>query len=198
MAYLKEEEISDFCGLVSGVTMAHVEQASFLIDAYVGGTFQDTEYKESISFIKTPTKRNPFVPFRGKLRHLPRIMVNDIRTTIRSIFGERDVLVFEDDCLEFDEPTSPYFSFFPPTKTFMFRPVGGIKNLQITYHAGYLEDEYPMALKQATAMLAQNLKQMGGSIQWKSRDDYDVKVTLASGGIFSDDIKRLVKSVVFQ
>ena len=44
-------------------------------------------------------------------------------------------------------------------------------------------------------MLACNLKQVGGTLKWQSRDDYDVKVTLSSEGVFTNEIKNLVKSV---
>ena len=194
MSYLKEEEIPTYCNLVNGVTISQVEAASFLIDSFVGSTFKATKYQEKVNFSKTPTKRNYMQDYRAKLKHLPRIEINSVETTVKTIFGQRDKLVFETECLEFDSPNSLYFSFFPPYKPFMLEnPV--IKNLDVTYTAGYEEDNYPEALKRAVGMLACNLKQVGGTLKWQSRDDYDVKVTLSSEGVFTNEIKNLVKSV---
>lgn len=194
MAYLTEEEIPNYT-LINNVTMKEVEAASFLIDAFKGISFEKQTYTERVRFIKTPKYRTPFEPFRGKLKHLPRIQVNDVRTTIRTIFNPVDVLVFEPQVLDFDEDTSPYFSFYPPQQAFWIASHAKIKDLVITYEAGYEEGNYPEALKRAVGLLAGNLKQAGGTLQWTSRDDYDVKVTLANNGIFTNEIKNLVSSV---
>ena len=106
MSYLTQEEIPIYT-LIDGVTMKEIEAASFLIDAFKGMSFVKQTYTERVRFIKTPKLRKPFEPFRGKLKHLPRIQVNDVRTTIRTIFNPVDVLVFEPQVLDFDEDTSP-------------------------------------------------------------------------------------------
>ena len=194
MSYLTQEEIPIYT-LIDGVTMKEIEAASFLIDAFKGMSFVKQTYTERVHFIKTPKLRKPFEPFRGKLKHLPRIQVNDVRTTIRTIFNPVDVLVFEPQVLDFDEDRSPYFSFYPPQQAFWVIPHTKIKDLVVTYEAGYEEGNYPEALKRAVGLLAGNLRQAGGTLQWTSRDDYDVKVTLANNGIFTDEIKNLVGSV---
>lgn len=195
MAYLKEEEIPVYT-LINGVTMKEIEAASFLIDAFKGISFTKQSYKERILFIKTPKRRNIFQPFRGRLKHLPRIKINEVSTTIRTIFNPIETLNFKESDLIFDEDNSPYFSFYPPQQTFWCHSFTTLKELVVSYEAGYEENNYPEALKRAVGLLAGNLKQAGGTLQWTSRDDYDVKVTLANNGIFTDEIKNLVNSVV--
>ena len=197
MAYLTENELSSYCGVVDGVTMAHVESASYLIDAFKGSSFLAQEYAEHVNFISKPTKCDPFKPFRGKVRHLPRITIEEVYTRVNSVWGEMQTIAFPPLSLLFDEDNSVYFSFYPPRRMFN-SPINftmPIDHLMVKYVAGYEEGNYPEALKRATGMLAQNLKQLGGTLQWKSRDDYDTKVTLADNSIFSDEIKQLVGSI---
>ena len=39
---------------------------------------------------------------------------------------------------------------------------------------------------------------MGGTLEWTSRDDYDVKIMLKNEGIFTNEIKRLVDTITLQ
>ena len=194
MAYLTEEEIPQYT-LVKGVTMKEIDAASFYIDAFKGISFTKQTYKERIRFIKKPSKHNLFQEFRGRLEHFPRIKIDEIYTTIRTPFVKSQTLKFNEEDLMFDKENSPYFSFYPSQKIFWFNPMTSINELFITYEAGYDESNYPEALKRATGLLAGNLKQAGGALQWTSRDDYDVKVTLANNGIFTSEIKDLISSV---
>ena len=50
----------------------------------------------------------------------------------------------------------------------------------------------------ACGILACNIKQMGGTLRWKSRDDYDVKVTLSDSGVFSPEIENILRGVEIQ
>ncbi len=196
MAYLTQEEIPVYCPLIKETTMAHVESASFLIDAYKGTSFKAQNYTELVSFLRSSRRKAPFEPYRGKLRHLPRIEVTDIKTTVRSVFNPREEVSFDSDCIDFDGEDSLYFSFYPPQNNIiMFRQYNNLKQIRVSYRAGYEEGEYPENLKQAVGMLAQNLAQVGGTLQWKSREDYDTKITLANNSVFTDEIKNLIESV---
>ena len=51
----------------------------------------------------------------------------------------------------------------------------------------------PEQLKRACGILACNIKQMGGVMRWKQRDDYDIKVTLSDEGVFTEEIKVIFR-----
>lgn len=186
MSYITEKEIPLYCGLVTGVTMEHVEAATTLIDAYKGTSFLPKQYVERVELKK---KRNEY---RGKLLHFPRICIDKITAKTRCIFGEQKIEL-PVDCIEFDDNHSLYFSFYMP-RELMFRHVPSF--LSITYHSGY--NEIPEQLKRACGILACNIKQMGGVMRWKQRDDYDIKVTLSDEGVFTEEIKVMLRGVEIQ
>lgn len=76
----------------------------------------------------------------------------------------------------------------------MFREVP--KAVSVTYTSGYAV--IPEAVKRATGILACNIKQMGGVMRWKSRDDYDIKVTLGNEGVFTEEVKAILGTVMVQ
>lgn len=186
MSYLKESEIVEYCGLVAGVTMAHVEAATTLIDAYKGVSLLPTQYVERTELKLKYDER------RGKLRHFPRIKVEKVVAKVRSVFGEQK-LELPPECLDFDDDHSLYFTFNMP-RELMFRKVPSY--LSVTYTAGY--DEVPEQVKRACGILACNIKQMGGVMRWKQRDDYDIKVTLADEGVFTEEVKTMLRGVDIQ
>ena len=186
MSYLKESEIPLYCGLVSGVTMDHVEDATTLINAYKGVSFLPQKYVE-----RTEIKWK-LDEYRGKLNHFPRITIDKVIADVKSIFGEQKIEL-PASCLEFDDDRSLYYTFHMP-RELMFRKVP--KKLQVTYTCGY--NELPEQLKRACGMLACNIKQMGGVMRWKMRDDYDIKVTLADEGVFTEEIKVMLRGVEIQ
>ena len=53
----------------------------------------------------------------------------------------------------------------------------------------------PEQLKRACCILSCNIKQMGGVMRWKQRDDYDIKVTLSDEGVFTEEIKVRLRGV---
>ena len=53
----------------------------------------------------------------------------------------------------------------------------------------------PEQLKRACGILACNIKQMGGVMRWKQRDDYDIKVTLSDEGVFTEEVKVMLRGV---
>lgn len=188
MSYLKENEIEKYCGLVSGVTMEQVEAASTLIDAFKGCSLLPVQNTELIDL----NYKRSSMEIRGKLRHFPRISIDRILAKTVTPFG-REELSLDDSCLEFDSEDSIYFSFYLP-RELMFRQMP--KKLLISYTSGY--DIIPEQVKRACGILACNIKQMGGVMKWKSRDDYDIKVTLGNDGVFSDEVKSILRGVKIQ
>lgn len=186
MSYLTEKELPTYCGLVTGVTMEHAEAATTLIDAYKGLSFLPKRYTERVEL----KKRNG--EYRGKLLHFPRICIDKITARVRSIFGEQK-LELPSSCIDFDDDHSLYFSFYMP-RELMFREVPS--NITIVYHSGY--NEIPEQLKRACGLLACNIKQMGGVMRWKQRDDYDIKVTLSDEGVFTEEIKIMLRGIEIQ
>lgn len=184
-AYLTQDEISSYCGLISGVKMEHVEAASVLIDAYKGCSFYPVEHTEHVNLIHKRVKDM----YRGKLRHFPRVEIKKITARVPSVFGAQ-IVTFDNDCLIFDEDASKYFTFDMP-RQFLFQGIP--MAIDVTYTSGY--SEVPEAIKRACGLLASNIKQMGGTLPWQSRDDYDVKVTLADTGVFSPEIKNILRGV---
>lgn len=183
MSYIKESEIPIYCGLVRGVTMEHVEAATTLIDAYKGTSFLPTQHVERVELKQRRGE------YRGKLNHFPRICIDKITAKVRSIFGDQK-LELPVDCIDFDDDLSLYFTFTMP-RELMFRSVP--QNINIVYHSGY--NVIPEQLKRACGILACNIKQMGGVMRWKQRDDYDIKVTLSDEGVFTEEIKVMLRGV---
>lgn len=185
MIYLTEEEIEAYCGLAAGVTMEHVEAASVLIDAYKGISFGPTEHTERVDL----TYRRRTEENRGKLVHYPRISIESVKGKAFGIFGTSE-LDFGIDSLEFDGEDSPYFSFYVPRRM-MFTSVP--KYITVKYTSGY--EVIPEDIKRVCGIIACNIKQMGGILRWKSRDDYDIKVTLGNDGVMSEEVKRIIDGV---
>lgn len=185
MNYLTEEEIPEYCGLFMGVTLDHVEAASVLIDAYKGCSFEPKKHIEKVELnYKRTTQEN-----RGKLEHFPRIEVISVKANLQSPFGLEKVEL-DTHCLDFDDDESHYFTFVMP-RQLMFRSMP--KSLIVTYTSGYVVPPEP--IKRACGILAGNIQQMGGVLRWKSRDDYDIKVTLGNEGIFSSEVKAILRGV---
>lgn len=188
MTYLTEDEIEKYCGLAAGVTMEHVEAASVLIDAYKGVPFCPVEHTERVDL----TYRRRTDETRGRLTHFPRISIDSVKARTRSVFGD-STLDYGTDSLEFDGEMSPYFSFYMPRRL-MFHDIP--KVITVTYTSGY--SDIPEEIKQVCGLIATNIKQMGGVLRWKSRDDYDIKVTLGNDGVMSEEVKRIIDGVQIQ
>lgn len=194
--YLTEEEIPIYCPIIKETNIDHVNTACFLIDAYKGSSFELQEYEETVKFNKRSRFSSILEPYKGKLKHLPRSEIKKIYTIVPTVFGERTKKEYSTDCLYFDSENSQYFSFYPPRD--FICPIVCLKEIKVIYTAGYSDNEYPEQLKRAVGLLAQNLAQMGGTLEWTSRDDYDVKLTLRNEGIFTNEIKRLVDTITLQ
>ena len=76
----------------------------------------------------------------------------------------------------------------------MFRNVP--KVITVHYTSGYTE--IPEDVKRVCGIIACNIKQMGGILRWKSRDDYDIKVTLGNDGVMTEEVKRILDGVQVQ
>ena len=188
MSYLTSDEIATYCGLATGVTMDHVEAASVLIDAYKGCSFNPTNHTENVPL----TYKRGTGLVRGKLKHFPRIAVGAVVAKVRSPFGNDKVQIGADS-IDFDDDESMYFTFEMP-RALMFRSTPD--SLKVTYTSGYATP--PEAVKRACGILACNIKQMGGVMRWKSRDDYDIKVTLGNEGVFTEEVRSILGTVMVQ
>lgn len=186
MTYLTDEEIGAYCSLVAGVEREQVEAASVLIDAYKGCSFGPQEHEERVDLVY----RRALEEVRGRLKHFPRIAVEKVTARCRSPFGMEQV-AYDVSCLEFDGEESEYFSFYMP-RNMLFRSVP--KAITVKYSSGYAE--VPEAVKRACGILACNIKQMGGVLRWKSRDDYDIKVTLGNEGVMTAEVKGILDGVM--
>lgn len=184
--YLKQAEIATYCGLYSGIEMAHIEAASALIDAYKGCSFEPTQHRERVSL----TRKNYMGELRGKLVHYPRIKILVVMADVFTPFGGKQTVKVDTGSVQFDDDESQYFTFYMPRQLlFRARP----KSIMIDYVSGYKEP--PESIKKACGMLAGNIKSMGGVMRWKQRDDYDIKVTLSDEGVFSNEIRVMLQGV---
>lgn len=188
MIYLTEEEIPKYCTFSDNVSMELVEAASVLIDAYKGCSFGSTDRVERVEISRRRTTNEQ----RGKLIHFPRIEITSIQAKLRGPFGV-DTVTLPDSCIDFDSPDSPYFTFYMP-RELMFRKAPDF--LYVEYKSGY--KEIPEAIKRACGLIACNISQMGGVLRWKSRDDYDIKVTLGNEGVMSSEVKQILNGVMVQ
>jgi hypothetical protein len=191
LGYLTQDEILGYCTF-PGVTLDTVASASVLIDAYEGSTFLSKEYTEPAKLLK---KRTPYGDvYKGKLKHLPRVEVTSVTSYTPGPFGGEQLVTYDVGRLRFDEDIMPYFTFtmqaFSIHSIFLTPPP---YQLIVSYKAGYAV--IPEELKRATGMLADNLKRNGGLFKWTSRDDFDVKITLADDGIFTREIKQIIDLV---
>ena len=188
MIYLTEEEIPSYCSLVAGVNREHVAAASALIDAYKGCSFAPAEREERVELVRHRATGE----MRGRLKHFPRIAVAQVTGRCRSPFGPETV-EYGESCLEFDGDDSEYFSFYMP-RNMLFRSVP--RFITVKYASGYAQ--VPEEVKRACGILACNIKQMGGVLRWKSRDDYDIKVTLGNEGVMTEEVKGILNGVKVQ
>ena len=141
--YLKEDEIEKYCGLTEGVTMAHVNAASYFIDSYKGCSYDVVRREERIEINKKG---------RGKIRHFPFAGIEKITARMESPFGESPVVLSE-NCIDFDSDDSPYFTFYMPTEHDLSKRVScypgkreeGMWNpcLQYSANGGYASMEVP-------------------------------------------------------
>ena len=189
MAYLTEQEITLYTSM-PGISMAEVNAASILIDAYEGESFSSKRYTEVVKLSK---KRTPYGDvYRGKLKHLPRINVVDVASYVPTAFGDEQLVSYDPGQLRFDEDSLQYFTFIPK-RSIGYSYDSTPYQLIVKYNAGY--DVYPEELKRATGLLADNLKRNGGTMSWKSREDFDCKITLSDNAIFTAEIRQIVDLV---
>ena len=191
MAYLTLEEIPLYCTTVPGITMDLIETASLLIDAHKGQSFTPKTYTEPSKLSK---KRGDYgYVYKGKLKHLPRASIVSVVSYVPSQFGGETMVSYDPMSLRFDEDDSLYFQFVPqnsPNNPFATLPPS---QLIVNYTAGY--EVIPVDLKRVTGLLAENLKKNGGTFSWKSRDDFDMKITLTDSSIFPMELKKIIDMV---
>jgi hypothetical protein len=187
MAYLIESEITTYC-TIPGITMNDIENASLAIDGYKGMSFYSTQHTETAKLLK---RRTPYGNIlKGKLKHIPRISVVEVKAKTIGIFGGLEDTTYDPNCLIFDEDDLQYFTFIEPQN---IKPTIPPQQLVITYTAGY--ETIPDSLKRITGLIADSIKRNGGFNNWKARSDFDMQIQFSEQGILTNDIKRMIDAV---
>lgn len=179
MAYLTEAEIPAYCSTVRGVTIGMVEDATTLINAYVGGEIGVRQVSETI---KLNRKK------RGKLKYSPIVSVDIVKAVVFGPFGGSTEDISNTSIL-LDAQMDGYFTFDTSTIGFMVYGVAP-SQLQVTYTVGY--DPIPEDVKRVCGWLAQNLKQKGGFMGEKALSNLDFNITFMDDSLFTSDIRRVL------
>lgn len=184
--YLTQEELSLYTD--QPITMLDAENATLGIDAYKGASFWSKKYTEQVKLAKRRTGYG--VIYKGRLRHKPRVSIVGVTAMVMLPFGLQKTECGEDS-LWFDDDESPYFTYCQKANPIF--PVPIPSSVTVTYYAGY--EVIPEPLKRATAMLATNLRAAGGGPKWTSREEFDLKITLAKDGVFTSEVKEIINMV---
>lgn len=185
MSYLTEAEIATYCNIIEGVTLSDVEEATSLINGYLGRTYEPRQFTDRIRFVKKP---------RGKLTHAPVISIQSAKLIIRNPFGKDEKDIDIDD-VELDPENDGYFTYIG---NYGFDGlIWGRRALpsaiKITYTSGF--ETYPERLKIACAMLAQNIRQLQSYSGAKELQSLDYQIRMTDDSFFTSDIKRLLKGL---
>ena len=198
--YLTETEIVKYTKL-PGLTMNEVEQASTIIDSYIGRSFSPTEHIEQSKLSK---KNNGYGKvYKGRLRHLPRINILQVSAMVPSYFGGLQQANYEADSLWFDDDEFEYFTFMQSAtlntqtsivnQSIFATPTPSI--ITVKYTSGY--EVIPEEIKRACGMIMDAVKSNGGTVAWKSRQDFDMTIVLrdSEDPILTNAVIRLLNSV---
>jgi len=193
MAYISDNEIPLYTSM-PGITIKDIEDATALIDAHKGRSFIEKTFVEQSKLSKKNSVYGHV--FKGKLKHLPRVTIEEVKAYTSSPFGGETEVFYDISCLRFDSDDEPYFNFIPQQiNAHNIFPSAPPLVITVTYTAGYAKNNIPVDLKKATGFLADNLKRTGGTLKWKSRSDFDMNITLADDGIFTTEIRKLIELV---
>jgi len=193
--YITDDEITTYTTM-PGVTSADIANATLVIDSYKGRSFWSQTYTEQARLKKKHSMYGDI--FKGRLKHLPRVSVSSITSRVPSPLGGFTTETYDTSCLTFDDDEYQYFTFYPQVTTSVF-PTIPPELITVAYTAGYTTDTLPTELKRACGLIADNLKKNGGFFNWLSRDDFDMKITLAQNDrILTLDIKKMIDLVKLQ
>lgn len=198
--YLTEDEITMYCKS-PGLTMSDVEEATAIIDSYVGRSFSSTAHTEQATLSRKNSAYGKVL--KGRLRHFPRIQVTSVISMVPSYFGGLQQITYDPSSLWFDDAEFEYFMFVPPSMgnigittvnpgLFATLPPS---ILTVEYTSGYAV--IPEEIKIACGQVMDAIKVNGGTTTWKSRTDFDMTIVLndKEDPIMSNGIIKLLNLV---
>lgn len=179
MIYLTLGEISTYTS-VAGITQQIINQASTIIDTFIGNID-----KQQTNQVVNLSKK-----FKGKLNkirtNVPLISVDQVQAISKSMFG----ISYEDyDASQLIVDEQGYFDFYPNDSIYLRVYGNRVSQLSVTYTYGY--ETAPEDLKLACGLLCQNLAKRG-SFGAKSITDYDVQLTFLDDSIMTSDIRNIL------
>jgi hypothetical protein len=198
--YLTEAEISKYTRS-PGLTINEVEQASAIINSYIGRSFGPTEHTEQPKLSKKNSGYGKV--HKGKLRHSPRVNILEVTAMVPSYFGGLQKVDYGIDSLWFDDDEFDYFTFMHSAtmnthtsivnQSIFATPMPSV--ITVKYTSGYTE--IPEEIKRACGMVMDAVKSNGGTVAWKSRSDFDMTVVLrdSEDPIMTNTVIRLLNSV---
>jgi len=198
--YLTIDEVTTYCNS-PGLTADDINEASVIIDSYIGRSFGSTEHTESVKLSKKNTGYGKAL--KGKLRHFPRIEVTEVSAMVPSYFGGLQQTTYDPTCLWFDDDEFEYFMFMSQTTGGMglttvnpaifSSPAPSV--VTVKYTTGF--SVIPEAIKRACGQIMDAIKANGGTTVWKSRQDFDMTILLSDkeDSIVSNGIIKLLNSV---
>lgn len=183
MSYLTSDEISQYCNIIDGTNESDVEIASALIDGYLGRSYQPKEFADRVRLRKD---------YRGSLTHSPVIEIIRVESVTRTQFGQSVEPLKPEDIL-LDVENDGYFSY---VGGFGFQNMffgSSPDYINICYTSGFTV--YPERLKQATAMLAQNIRQSQSFAGAKQLTSLDFQIQMTDDSFFTSDIRMMLKGL---
>ena len=194
MKYLTLNEVSTYC-TISGITQQIIDQASGLIDTFVGSLDKkqkveviqaNTRSVSGLSIGSLPTAR----AIKGKLSqvrtNVPLVTVDSLRGVYKTMFGTTYETLSTADFYVDDQGRFTYYpSMGLNSIIYGASPIA----LEVTYTYGYTTP--PEDLKLACSLICQNLARRG-SFGAKSIQDFDVSLTFLDDSIITSDIRSIL------
>lgn len=194
MKYLTLNEVSTYC-TISGITQQIIDQASGLIDTFVGSLDKkqkveviqaNTRSVSRLSMGNLPTART----IKGKLSqvrtNVPLVTIDLLRGVYKTMFGTTYETLATTDFYVDDQGRFTYYpSIGLNSIIYGASPIA----LEVTYTYGYTTP--PEDLKLACSLICQNLARRG-SFGAKSIQDFDVSLTFLDDSIITSDIRSIL------
>lgn len=179
MNYITTDEVSTYC-TSSGITEKDIRDASATVDSYAQRSYGVLEFTEQVSLKKSRGY------LKGKLRHYPRVTIEEVTARVLSPTGVR-LNSYDTSSIYFDDPEFEYFTFLPQqsgvtpafamTAPFELWHSPVPTQLIVKYTSGY--ETIPEELKIATGMVIDAIATNGGITTWKSKTNFDMTVVLS-------------------
>lgn len=197
MNYLTIDEISTYCSS-PGLTEKDIGDASATIDSYAGRSYGVLEYQEQVTLRKT----RGFL--KGKLRHFPRVSVEEVTARTMAPTGV-SLVSYSPMSIYFDDPEFDYFVFMPEqsgvTPAFAMTAPFELwhsplpSQIIVRYTSGY--EVIPEELKIATGMVMDAIATNGGITTWKSKTNFDTTVVLSDKDdpVLSAGIRKILNGL---